>query len=250
MQRFNLVITLTSCAVFFMCTAAQAVVLSGSGSHLPVPANTTPNAQPRTVTGNTVNGPWQGSWSSPAFPDWVGYFDVIGPVPAGTSNSTGISQYDFTSMPTGELPIGTYFRLGDLDQGSGTTEIITLTASDNSGTITTPWLDEPIGVGGFGSGPASSIILSDMPGWSYSGGVYKFDGSTVSGNPTVSLAMTNNMGLTHLSVHRSSGFGNFSLMAPIPEPSTLAMGCLGFGMMAKRRRPTHSTPNHPCKVSP
>lgn len=243
MTRFNLIITSTFCAVTFMCTVAQAVVLTGSGSHLPVPANMMPNAQVRTVTGNTVSGPWQGSWSSPAFPDWVGSFDVTGPLPAGTANPIGISQYDFTSMPTGALPVGTYFRLGDVDQGSVTTEIITLTATNSSGTITTPWLDEAIGAGGSGSGFAGSITLNDMPGWSYAGGVYEFDGSTVPGNPNISLAMTNNMEITHLSVTRSSEFANFSLMAPIPEPSTLVMGCLGFGMIAKRRKPRQTCSN-------
>jgi len=236
MTRFNLVIALAFCSVTLMCTVTKAVILTGSGSHLSVPANTMPNAQNRTVAGNTSSGPWQGSWTTPAFPDWIGSFNVIGPVPAGTTSPSGISEYDFTSMPTGELPVGTYFRLGDVDKGSGATEVITLTATDSFGTIMTPWLDEAVGVGGYGSGLASSIAPDDLPGWSYAGGVYKFDGTTVPGNPNVSLALTNNVGITHLSVTRSSKFANFSLMAPVPEPSSMAVLVFGSLVMLKRKR--------------
>lgn len=234
MARFNLIIASVFCAMALMCSVAEAVLLTGSGSHLPVPANGVPNGQSMTVTGNTVAGPWQGSWLAPALPNWVGTFDVIGPVPAGTTNNTGSSWYDFTSMPTGELPVGTYFRLGDVDQGSGTLENFTLTANNSSGLITTPWLNEPIGASG--SGVGGPITLTDMPGWSYTGGVYNFDGSTVGGNPNISLILTNNVGITHLSVTRSSGYANFSLLAPIPEPGSMAMMVLGGLAMLKRTR--------------
>lgn len=236
MTRFNQVLTSSFCAAILTSSVANAVLLTGSGSHLPLPSAGPPSALPTTAIGNMVGGPWQGSWAAPALPAWIGSYNVGGPQPAGTSNNTGTSEYSFTSMPNGELSIGTYFRFGDVDQGSGTSESFTLTAYNSMGQITTPWLDEPMWVSGTGTGTGNAITPTNMPGWNYAAGVYTFDGSTVSGNPAISFMLTNNTAMTQLVVTRPSEYANFSLLAPIPEPGSIAMITLGGMAMLKRKR--------------
>ena len=240
MERFHQIFTAGFCAVVLTSSVATAALLTGSGTHLPVPPVGVPSSQGRTTTGNTVTGPWQGSWVAPAAPAWIGSYDVTGPLPAGTSNNAGTSTYDFASsqMPNGELPVGTYFRFGDVDLGSGTMEIFTLTASDSGGQITTPWLNEPMWASGTGSGGGGAVTLDDMPSWSYAAGVYTFDGSTVVGNPNVNFMLTNQFPLEQLVVNRQSEFANFSLLAPIsiPEPGSIAMIAIGSLAMFRRMR--------------
>lgn len=225
-------------SLFLLCLMVpnlNGALLTGLGPHLGVPSSGMPNTQVRSVTGNTTSGPWQGSWSAPALTNWVGTFDVTGPTPTGTSSNTGTSVYDFTSLPTGALPAGTFFRIGDLDQGSAGTEILSLTATDANGAILNPWLDEPIGVGGTGSGSGNSILLVDMPGWSYGSGSYKFDGSTVPGNPNVAFMLTSNVPITTLTLVRQTSWANFSLHAPIPEPASAITLLIGTLAMVQRR---------------
>ena len=239
MNRSTLTLTSGLCAVALLCSVVRAAPLTGSGSHLPIPPNGAPNADSRTVTGNTTTGPWQGSWVSPVLAAWIGTFDVVGPVPAGNTNPAGSSRYDFTSMPNGELPVGTYFRLGDVDQGSGQTEIIKLLAGNSSGTITTPWLDEAMNISGVGTGTGSTIQATDMPGWNYANGSYEFDGSTIpiGQNPSLGFAFRNNIGIERLTVQRTSQYANFSLLAPVPEPSAaVTIAVLGSLAMLKRIR--------------
>lgn len=211
-------------------SAAIAQPLAGSGSNIPLPTpNVLPANQARSVS--TVAGGFTGSWSAPALSPWVGSFGAIGPVPGTTSSGAGATLYDFTSMPTGVLPTGTFFRFGDVDRGSGATETFILQAFDSSGIVTSAWLDLPAAVTGTG------ISATATPGWSFnsSTGQYTIDGTTVLGNPNVAVWLTNNVGLTGLEVQRSTTFSTFSLHAPIPAPGATALLAAG-GIVACRRR--------------
>ncbi|MEM9166619.1 MAG: hypothetical protein AAGB48_06305 [Planctomycetota bacterium] len=219
--------------------AAASQPLVGSGPNLPIPSpnDPPPPQQPRAVT--TGSGTWTGTWTSPAAANWVGSFNAIGPVPAGVT-STGTTRYDFSSLPTGQLPADTFFRFGDVDGGSTTTEVFTLIAFDTGGSlITTPWLDEPLAVTGSGTGGGGTILPGNTPGWSWTAGTgtYVIDGSTVTGgNPSISIFMESNTSIASMQLTRGSTFASFSLAAPlIPAPS--AMGVLaGAGLLVSRRR--------------
>ncbi|MEL7472871.1 MAG: PEP-CTERM sorting domain-containing protein [Planctomycetota bacterium] len=224
----------TTSFVAITLTAGSAVFaqpLTGSGQHLPIPSPNpgAPANLARSVTTNT--GGFTGSWSAPALSPWIGSFTAIGPVPGTTSSSAGVTLYDFTSMPTTQLPVGTFFRFGDVDQGAGQLETFVLQAFGSSGIVTSPWLDLPIGVSGTGISPTTT------PGWSFNAGTgaYTIDGSSVFGNPNVAVYLTNNVALTGLELRRSTTFSTFSLHAPIPAPASTALLAAG-GVLAIRRR--------------
>jgi hypothetical protein len=230
--------TFATIALTLIAGTASAQLI-GAGPNLPIPApnNPPPLQQVRTAT---PSGPgWTGSWTAPAAANWVGSFTAIGPIPAGMT-TTGTTRYDFTTLPTGELPSGTFFRFGDVDGGSTTTEIFTLRAFDTGGNvITTPWLSLPISVTGTGTGGAGAILPGNTPGWSWAAGTgtYTIDGSTVTGgNPSVSVFMTSLVGMSTMQLTRGSTFCSFSLAAPlVPAPSSAALLGLG-GLAACRRR--------------
>jgi MYXO-CTERM domain-containing protein len=219
-----------------LASTAQAMPLTGSGANLPIASSTTPPAQARTAVASGSG--WTGSWSAPAAAPWVGSFTATGPIPSGVG-PTGITRYDFSSLPMGALSSGTYFRFGDVDGGSTQNETFTLLAWDVSGNlVTTPWLDGPIATGGVGPG-GGAILPTSTPGWSWNAGTgeYFIDGSTVSGgNPSVSSWLVSNTDIAMLSVERTSDFANFSLAAPlIPSPGAAALFGLA-GLTAARRR--------------
>jgi len=219
-------------AVFLLAGSAFGQALTGSGSHLAIPAPNpgAPANQPRAIT--TGSGGFTGTWTPPALAPWVGTFSASGPIPGTTSNPPGVTLYDFTSLPTGALPSGTYFRFGDVDTGSATTEQFILHAFDSNGQILSPWLDVPIGVSGTG------ISSTSMPGWSFdalSGG-YTIDGTSVTSNPNVAVYLPNNTAITTLEVQRTSEFSSFSLHAPVPSPATLSVLAAGPVFARRRRR--------------
>ena len=170
---------------FLACTAVMAGPLSGSGTHLPIPV---PNPGVPAIAApaitfvppdpNNYTG-FNGTWTDPAQPAWQGTFTATGPL---TDNkSKGTTSYDFTHLPTGGLPTGTYFFFGDVDSGSGTDERFLLTAyTALGGLIDSAWLDVPSSVYG-----VSAIVRDAMPAWSLVGGTYTIDGSNVSGNPEI-----------------------------------------------------------------
>jgi len=226
-------------ALALTTSAALAAPLTGSGAHLPIVSPVVPANEGRTVTPFT--GGFTGSWTPAVAPAWNGSFTATGPVPVGLTNPTGITRYDFTSLPLGDLSAGTFFRFGDVDGGSSTNETFTLLAFDASNTlITTPWLDEPVYTGGIGTGPGSSLVIGNMPGWSWNAGTgeYFIDGSTITtANPTVSVYLESNMDISFLQVTRTSGFASFSLGAPlVPAPGSAALfGLAGVAAIRRRR---------------
>jgi hypothetical protein len=191
------------------------------------------------ITGpGTFSGTWPGIGpNSPAQAPWWGTFIATGPTPhtpPSGPNSTGTAFYNFS--PTGGyapgiLPVGTYFHFGDLDNGSGGGETYRLRAFDiSSNLITTPWLDIPFAA-------TTGAIAADMPSYTFTPGIYDFDGNPVPGNPTVSVFLKNNTAIAFLEVTRTSTTTSFILAAPplVPEPSTLVLMMCGTGTACAAR---------------
>jgi hypothetical protein len=93
---------------------------------------------------------WSETWSAPALPAWQGTFTVTGHgTEGGGTSDYGTSTFNFSGLTVnggdGELPVGTYVNIGDLDAGSGTedfyiTAYSSATPAPNT-IITTPWLN-------------------------------------------------------------------------------------------------------------
>lgn len=212
---------------------ASAAPLTGSGPNLPIPS---PNPGAPTGQANTLvtSGPgFTGTWTAPVLSPWIGTYSAFGPIPSSNANPAGFTRYDFTTLPTGVLPVGTYFWFGDVDGGSTTTEQFILNAYDSAGAlINTPWLDEPFGVNGTGLSPTA------MPGWNWDAGTstYTIDGTSVVGNPSIGVWMESNTGIARMDLTRTSNFANFNLWAPVPTPATSALFALGALGASRRRR--------------
>lgn len=241
---FSLSLLLTLCI-----GEASASPLTGAGLHLPIP---TPNigdntrAAPGTLFPQIVQDPsvpsLTGSWSSPAKPDWVGTWSATG---LPTNNiSSGITVFDFTAMPLGALPVGTFVRFGDVDSGAGVPEYFELQAyADAQGTQPLmAWLDGPVGVRtSGGTGPGQSVQASDMPRWEYNttSHHYTIDGSSVPGNPNVAFVLQTNQPIVRLDVAKATSPYQLDLLAPtVPEPSTgaLAAALVAVGLARFQRR--------------
>lgn len=205
--------------------------LDGAGFHIPIPSPN-PSCSYRCDQSETrvidANG-FTASWSSPVFPAWAGSFTATGPYPSGTTNPAGTTDFNFTGMPTGSLPAGTYFRFGDVDKGSGEDETITLTAFDsNMAPIITPWLDHSVRATG-----TTAVVVGSMPGWVWHGaptGAYTIDPSTtLGGGINVAFYLPTNTDISFLRVVRFSSFANFQLVAPSCCPGDAnGDGCVNF----------------------
>jgi len=232
---------------FSLCILSAATSLAaplvGSG-YLPFPGATGDPPRDRYLPSGPGSGPWTGTWvgAGPniAQAPWIGTFSATGPMPQTPPSGPfggfpGSTYYNFTftgGYAPGALPIGTYFHFGDLDSGSS--ESYRLRAFDTSSNlITTPWLETPF---------ASTItaVVGDMPSFSFSPGVYDFNGNTISANPTISVFLKNNTAIGFLELTRNATTTAFTLAAPpIPEPSTmllLASGLTGCVTMVRRRQ--------------
>lgn len=219
-----------------------AAPLTGAGLHLPIPSPNPawPPGDPPSRVATTAG--FTGTWSSPVQPNWVGTYNAVGPIPS--SMAAGVVHYDFSTLPLGHLPAGTFFVFGDVDRGSNLSERFDLRAFDSSGNIlSTPWLDETHAVTGAG-GSSSTIQSSDMPEWSWdapaTSATYVIDGSSTSGgNPNVAFALVSNHPIHTLELNKATTHNGFVLQAPtaIPEPSTLALTSLALlAVWARRRR--------------
>jgi hypothetical protein len=228
----------TSIAILPVCGAP----LTGSGPHLSIPSPNPawPPGDPPSRVATTAG--FTGTWSSPVQPNWLGTYNATGPIPS--SMAAGAVSYDFSTLPLGHLPAGTFFVFGDVDQGSTLSERFDLQAFDSSGNIlSTPWLDETHAVTGSGAS-SSTIQPSDMPEWSWdapgTSATYVIDGSSISGgNPNVAFALVSNQPIHALELNKATTHNGFVLQAPtaIPEPSTLVLGSLTLlGLWARRRR--------------
>jgi len=228
--------------LWFAPIPAFAAPLSGTGPHLPIPSINPAWPVGTHPTRVNLGGNFTGTWTTPVQPAWVGTFTANGPIPGSTA--AGLVQYDFTSLPLGYLPAGTFFVFGDIDQGSTLPETAKLTAFDASGnSLATPWLDETHAVRGPGTGTAGTVQPGDMPGWSWndssSPNTYVVDGSTIiTGNPSVAFALTSNQPIYTMELNKLTTHYGFGLAAPdVPEPTTLTLACFGsLALVSLRRR--------------
>jgi PEP-CTERM motif len=154
--------------------------------------------------------------------------------PAGGFPGSTFYNFSFTGgYAPGALPIGTYFHFGDLDSSSA--ESYRLRAFDTSSNlILTPWLETPFAA-------TSTAVVGDMPSYSFSPGVYDFNGTTISSNPTISVFLKNNTAIGFLELTRTATTTAFTLAAPptIPEPSTMLLlvcGAAASTTLVRRRQ--------------
>ncbi len=228
-----------SLILFFAPVSLKAAVLTGMGPNLPLPAPNPPWPPGVALTRTTVIGGFTGTWTSPANANWIGTFNATGPIPNNTN--AGTTNYDFSTLPNGNLPSGTFFLFGDVDVTPN--EKFDLTAFDGSGNIiTSPWLNDTYAV--TGTGATGPILITDMPGWDWNittPNTYRIDGASVTGgNPSVAFSLVSNQPIVSMRLVKGSTSNSFGLQAPavVPEPGSavlalLAMGAWGF--ISRRR---------------
>lgn len=227
--------------VLFVAMPACAAPLTGAGPHLSIPSPNPawPPGEPvaRVATGTGFTG----TWTTPVHPNWVGTYNATGAIPSSTA--IGLTSYDFTSLPLGHLPVGTFLVFGDVDYGSNHPERFDLKAYDSSGSlITTPWLDETYAVRGPGTGTGGTVVPNNMPAWSWDASTtpstYVVDGTTTTGGiMSVAFALVNNQPIFSMELDKATDFNGFVLQAPIvPEPSSILLITLALGAMVLKRR--------------
>ena len=211
-------------------------LLDGQADHLPMRTIFSDAEWPPGISATLEDngGTFDGTWGADAHPNWRGTFTATGPQPNG--NNSGQTDFDFTGLPLGFLPTGSIIVFGDFDRNENSR----VSALDSFGNvIESPWLFETFAVKGFGAtgGPPEQIYL---PGYDWDvtfDNHYYLHGTTISGNPSIALALKTSQNITGLSVTKTSA-NSFGIMAPnaIPEPGSLL--CLGgmASLFAFRRR--------------
>lgn len=242
--------TIALLVVGLVTGTVSAAILTGSGPNLPIP---TPNpAWPPGVSPTQIDfgGTFTGTWAAPADPDWVGTYNATGPIPGAFA--VGTTRYDFTTLPLGYLPAGTFFLFGDVDGGSTNAERFDLQALDGSGNaITSEWLGAATGpnsthaVRGPGTGTGGTVLPGNTPGWDWdltNADSYHVTGATVTGgNPNVAVALVTNQPIHQLLLNKPTTHYSFSLQAPsaVPEPASLLLalagGCPAWLFYRRRR---------------
>ena len=181
-----------------------------------------------TITNAT--GSFTGTWGSPAAITWLGTFTATGNYPS--SGFSGTSVWDFSGLSAGNLPSGTYVRLGDVDNTN--VEVITLRAFDASNVqLTNAWLINPFVPGA----TPSEFLQSNLPSWNLSGGVYTFTG--VDPNTLLTVSLQTNTVIRFLQVYKAHVNNGFALAAPtydVPKPGTWLLVAAGFTGLAPRPR--------------
>ncbi len=226
----------------------HAVILTGSGLHIPLGPFVTSYPVVGPVYTEVPSTSFTGTWSASAAAAWQGTFTGTGPIPISSARPSGFSTYDFTGLANNVLPTGSYFFLSDLDS----TEKFTVQAFDAlNNVITSAWLGDPfslnpavLGVSGTGVG-GGAPLLTDMPGWDWNvtaANTYTFDGTTINtGNPNVTLALGSNQAIRYLQFNRNHPNASFNIGAPIaavPEPATVVLlaGCFGASVLRRQWR--------------
>ena len=192
--------------------------LTGNGEHLqiaPTGSSIAP-VQPSYVNSATS---FTGTWSADVPAAWQGSFTGLGRFPTGNTGDHA-TEFDFSGLVTGVLPVGTYLHIGDLD----TIEHLTLKAYDaQHQAISQPWLNRtPLEQHGSGSGPGFPGVLlpTDLPGWDWneSTQTYAFDGTTIVRNPNLSFTLSTCEAIVFLDVTREVTGFNVSVIAPAAVP--------------------------------
>ena len=208
--------------------SSHAAVLTGSGPFLPLPSPNPPWPVGVAPTYTTVSGSNFGTWTAGTVqPAWAGTFGMsTPPIP---SLSTGTTFYDFTTLPLGFLPAGTFFYFGDVDGGSTNPERFNLAAFDiSSSVITNEWLDDTYAVTGTGTGTGGAIQANDLPSWDWNisnPNQYQIAASlSPSGNPNVGTVLQTNQAIYGMRLEKPETHYGFNILAPpanqIPEPSS------------------------------
>ncbi|QDS98070.1 PEP-CTERM sorting domain-containing protein [Adhaeretor mobilis] len=238
--------TLLTLALTSFGSTLSAAILTGSGGNLPIPVPN-PAWPPGQAPLQVSFGPgFTGAWGAGVHPNWLGGFVANGPIPSAFN--TGTIRYDFTTLPLGYLPSGTFMIFGDVDGGSTLAERFDLRAFDSANApITTEWLGATTGpntvhaITGTGTGTAGAIVPGNMPGWDWNGinpNTYRVAGSTFGGNPSVAVALVTNQPIYRLQLNKPFTHYGFGLQAPlVPEPSSILLTLTtGIGGVATRRR--------------
>ncbi len=207
---------MTCLILCFTATSLPAAVLTGAGNHLPIPVPNPGNPdRAHPVYTDTSSSTFDGTWSPPAHPDWVGTFSGTGSRP-GTPDP-GAATIDFAGLRHGYLPAGSIVGIGDVDNGTGLGEAITFQAFGASGSPLDKFLNEPFAVN-------NAASAAETPGWQWHAASqeYEFFGNTVLGNPSVGVAMKTNQDIYVLEVFRATiGFG-YAVDAPLkPRPAAV-----------------------------
>ena len=229
--------------LLLVATTASAAVLTGSGTDLPIPS---PNPAwpvgiaPTYMTVGTIH---TGDWApGSVHPNWAGTFGMSSPpIPA---LSTGTLRYDFTTLPLGYLPAGTFFYFGDVDGGSTNPERFNLEAYDaGAAIIPNEWLDDTYAVTGTGTGPGGTIVPSNMPSWDWNvtnPNSYQIAASGLppTGNPNVGAVLRTNQPIWSMTLNKPTTHYGFNLLAPppVPEPATALLALSGVVAGGVRRR--------------
>ena len=151
---------------------------------------------------------------------------------------TGTSIYDFSTLPTGQLPTGTLFLLGDVDSS---VDILDFRAWDSTGNLLDLWLNDTVATYGTGSGVSGAPVVNNMPGWTWDSVAksYNIDGGTTSGpNPTLGVVLETNQDIARLEVIKPSFSYGFAIRAPenVPEPSSILLSGIAGGLLILRRK--------------